>query len=78
MSTIEEQGYRYISISWVGTSPSGKTQKYAVTNNRSGDTLGEIRWYGPWRWYVFFPATGTLYSHGCLRDIEDFILSLRS
>jgi hypothetical protein len=72
-----EHGYKYIGISWSGTSPSGKTNKYAVTSNRGGIALGEIRWHGRWRQYTFFPATETLYSRGCLRDIADFIESLR-
>jgi len=43
----EKQGYEFISISWAGSSPSGKTQRYSITNNRSGSELGLIRWYSP-------------------------------
>lgn len=57
---VETHGYEYISISWAGTSKSGKTNVYSVTNNRSGDKLGSIMWWGPWRQYVFFPQSGTL------------------
>lgn len=68
----EVHGYEFISISWAGTSPTGKTQIYSVTNNRSGEELGIIKWYGPWRQYVFWPNPLTLYSKGCL----DFISTL--
>lgn len=74
---MEIHGYEFISISWAGTSKSGKTNTYSVTNNRSGGKLGTIMWWGPWRQYVFFPQSGTLYSKGCLHDIEDFIDTLR-
>lgn len=76
-SHAETHGYEFISISWSGSSPSGKTSIFSVTNNRSGDELGIIKWHGPWRQYVFFAAPSTLYSRGCLRDIIDFIESLR-
>jgi hypothetical protein len=73
----ETHGYEFISISWAGSSPSGKTQRYVVTSNRCGGILGEIKWFGRWRQYVFFPADRTGYSRGCLRDIADFTDSLR-
>jgi hypothetical protein len=53
-----------------------KTLVVNVLSRRHGDTLGVIGWYGPWRQYVFTPAPGTLYSKGCLADIETTIQSL--
>lgn len=73
----EPQSYEYISVSWAGSSPSGKTQRLSVTSNKGGYTLGVIKWHGRWRQYAFFPQAETLYSRGCLRDIADFIESLR-
>jgi hypothetical protein len=72
----EVHTYEYISVAWAGSSKSGKTQVYNVTNNRSGDLLGRISWYGPWRQYVFMPEP-SLYSHGCLEDLADFLGWLR-
>ena len=69
-------GYQYISISWAGSSPSGKTARYQVINNNSSDPLGEIRWWAQWRQYVFVPYPETIYSAGCLQDIRDFITAL--
>lgn len=69
----EPHGYEYISISWNGSSSSGKTNIYSVTNNKSSALLGLIRWHGPWRQYVFVAAPLTLYSAGCLADIQSFL-----
>lgn len=69
----EPRHYEYIFVSWAGQSVSGKTSRYAVYNTRSGDQIGEIRWFGRWRHYTFFPADGTAFSAGCLRDIADLI-----
>jgi hypothetical protein len=73
----DTHGYEYISISWAGDSPSGKTCIFYVYNNRSGDCLGRIKWFGRWRQYCFYPAAETIYSAGCLADIQDFLRSLR-
>lgn len=53
-----------------------KTMIIDVLSRRHGDKLGEIKWYGPWRQYVFTPMPGTLYSAGCLADIETSIVEL--
>lgn len=68
--------YEYISISWAGTSPSGKTNIYSVTNNRSGVELGTIKWHGAWRQYVVSLHAETIYSRGCLDDISAFLATL--
>jgi hypothetical protein len=38
-----------------------------------GDQLGLIRWYGRWRGYTLWPAAHTVFSPGCLDDINAFI-----
>jgi len=35
--------------------------------------LGAIHWYGAWRQYCFYPADGSTFSNGCLRDIASFL-----
>jgi hypothetical protein len=35
-------------------------------------TLGEIRWFGRWRCYAFFPAPDCVFEKVCLRDLADF------
>jgi hypothetical protein len=49
-----------------------KTNIYDVLT-KDNVKLGEIRWFGRWRKYCFFPWTDTLYEETCLRDISQFI-----
>lgn len=55
----------------IGTSKSGKTKIYEVTNF-SDDFLGEVKWYSNWRRYVFFPDAECKFDAGCLRRIANF------
>lgn len=66
----------YIEFKLVQKLP--KTAIYAVISKSSGKRLGTIRWYGPWRQYVFIPINvgpimETTWSRGCLQQIQDFI-----
>ena len=55
-----------------------KTQVYDVsTKDDKGDgdgyhEMGQVRWWGPFRRYSFFPHQGTLFESQCLRDIAAF------
>ena len=53
-----------------------KTKVYEVSNTQVGCVIGEIRWYGPWRHYCFFPETETTFSDRCLLKIGRFIEAL--
>lgn len=53
-----------------------KTRVIRVHNERGGDCLGEIVFYGGWRQYIFAPETDTEFSSGCLREIAGQIESL--
>lgn len=35
--------------------------------------IGQIKWFGRWRRYCFFPVDQTVFEQDCLRDIADFI-----
>ena len=59
----------YITFEDGGNSPSGKTRIVNVCG-AGGMALGKVRWYGPWRGYCFFPTHGTVWSAGCLREVE--------
>ena len=52
---------------------SGKTWIVDVISKSSGIPLGEIKWWGPWRQYCFFPGPETLYNPGCLDAIKTTI-----
>jgi len=50
-----------------------KTNAWIVTARESQEKLGEIKWFGRWRKYAFFPYEGTVYEPTCLKDIAEFI-----
>ncbi len=52
------------------TGPEGrKTAVVQIPSASSGDQLGEIRWFGRWRQYCFYPATETIFNAGCMETI---------
>ena len=53
-----------------------KTNVYAVRNKKSGVLLGEIKWYGSFRQYCFFPANDTVFDRRCMNDINNYINKL--
>ena len=52
-----------------------RTDFFEVYSHR-GNRLAVIRWYGPWRQYVFFPDRETIWTVGCLSEIQIFINGL--
>lgn len=52
-----------------------KTNIYEILEKGGGisSRLGEIRWFGRWRKYVFSPVENTLYEETCMREISQFI-----
>ena len=67
----------YIIFLNKGIIPGGKTNAYEVwskgAEDELGDLLGEIRWFGRWRKYSFFPKGDTIYEEVCLQEITDFL-----
>jgi hypothetical protein len=54
--------------------PAGrKTLVWEVKNRIRNILLGEIRWFGRWRQYAFFPAKDTVFNVDCMADIAAFI-----
>lgn len=53
-------------------SPSGKTMTWRVKNGLV--ILGDVKWYGPWRKYAFFPRPLTVYEPDCLKDLAQFCM----
>jgi len=49
---------------------------WRCVNNRSHDSLGLVRYYGPWKQWIYMPEHQTIYSAGCLADIQAFIAAL--
>ena len=55
------------------TKDTGKTKVWDVVSTHTFEIIGEIKWWGAWRKYVFFPQEGTLYDVSCMNHICDFI-----
>ncbi len=60
-------------LQFVFWSRTGKTEKYNIVSKAHGNVLGEVKWFGRWRQYCFFPANVTVFNPGCLQDIIAFI-----
>jgi hypothetical protein len=56
----------------IGTSNSGLTRIFWVISRHSEAHLGDVRWFGAWRKYCFYPCSNTVYDLTCLREIADF------
>ncbi len=65
--------YKYLAFQELIRVEGRKTAVYSCRNKRSGEELGQIRWYGAWRQYCYFPTVQAVYSAGCLRDIAGFM-----
>lgn len=52
---------------------TGKTKIFEVRSLEGEFLLGEIRWFGRWRKYAFFPDADTIFERDCLMDIADFL-----
>jgi hypothetical protein len=53
-----------------------KTKVVYVEAARDGALLGTIAWFGRWRCYAFYPADSTVFNHGCLKTINEYIAAL--
>lgn len=68
--------YRYFRIEEVPPAPKRVTSIYRVISKGNGAELGTLRWYNSWRQFCLFPAANTVWSAGCLADLQDFFKRL--
>jgi hypothetical protein len=54
-----------------------KTKVIGVYSKKNDDVLREIKWYGRWRQYAFFPEPETIFNSECLNDIIIYMKGLR-
>lgn len=47
------------------------TDRYEVLT-KTVNAIGQVRWFGSWRKYCFFPYEETVYEEVCLREIAEF------
>lgn len=74
---VRDAEYQHIKIVVVYPEHSKRTTaQYDVINHRTGTTIGRIQWHGTWRQFCFFPGTLTVWSAGCLADVQDFLKQL--
>ena len=62
----------YLDYEFFGRTESGKTCIWFVKSRGNSVPLGQVRWYGAWRKYVFYPSHDTLFDYACLQDIASF------
>lgn len=65
---METKYLKFISLNITGR----KTDFIQVRSKSSNELLGEIKWYGAWRQYCFFPLNA-LFNSTCLDDIKKFL-----
>ncbi len=64
--------YKYIHFE-EGPNPGRSTRRFLCRNTESRLILGEVKWERGWRQYCFSPMGCTVFSKGCLEDVNDFI-----
>jgi len=52
-----------------------KTDRWLVNKKETEELLGEVRWFGRWRQYCYFPEPGVdvVLAASCLEDLAEFI-----
>ena len=63
--------YMYIHFVLVDRKP--KTFVWECRNNKSELPLGCVKWFPSWRQYCFEPVANSIFSGGCLEDIQSFL-----
>ncbi|MFH2116739.1 MAG: hypothetical protein ABII85_01705 [Bacillota bacterium] len=54
--------------------PSGMKKTYVIfVKNKTGETLGTIKYHAPWRKYVWRPNNNTIYDLVCNEDINKIL-----
>ena len=78
MASPEIQLGKYMIARLLETRP--KTAVYGIFSKHHGDRLGTVKWCGTWRQYCFWPSCAdvTTFSSGCLRDLDNFLVTLNT
>jgi hypothetical protein len=66
----------YIEFHEDPKAPERKTSTWTIRAKSDGTRLGRVTFYPNWRQYIFESGTATLWSVGCLRDVEIFLASV--
>ena len=63
---------KYLIVHRLVKKEGRKTEIWRVKST-SDVFLGEIKWYGAWRQYCFFPEEFMVFNSGCLKDLCRFL-----
>lgn len=69
---MESNTEKYIGFKLKPNDGKKKTGTFEVMNLKQDISVGEIRWYGGWRKYVYYPHADTYYDPRCLELIAIF------
>ena len=69
--------YKWITIAQHSQEGFNRRPVYRITNNKSGEQLGIISWFIPWKQYVFSSREDCVFNESCLKDVLDFLEKLR-
>jgi len=70
--------YTHLTVEEQPVEGKRKTPDYHVMNCHSGNCIGVLKWYGPWRQFCFYPGDDTVWSADCLEDIQDALRRIKS
>ncbi len=65
--------YEWIEICEIEQGARTKTRWWDIQSKSSRNLLGYVKWYSPWRKYVFSPISNTLFDEKCLREIAEHL-----
>lgn len=65
-------------LDFVEIKDTGRTKVWAVYNDADRSYLGNVKWHGPWRQYVFTnhvenTSLGSIWNSDCLIELAAFI-----
>lgn len=69
--------YRYITIRQIDNETFKQHPVYRIFNNKSNAQLGILSYYPQWKQYIFSSYEDVVYDETCLRDILNFLHSLK-
>lgn len=69
---------RWIRFECDRRTKSRVTEVWTVVAKDGNFVLGEVKWFGRWRGYAFFPNMDTAYESQCMGDIAEFIKGLNA
>ena len=64
---------RYEDLHFRPIEQKAKTDVWQCGSNKGDFTLGIVKWHPAWRQYCFFPNAETVFSSGCLADVNNFM-----